>query len=140
MASSPGFGSTACDLVALFRLGFPTPPPQRVKQATSSKSPAHASIGTTPPMNRLGLIVGLCLLARVWFQVLFHSPPGVLFTIPSRYSFTIGHSEYLALRGGPRGFSHGFTCRDLLRYTPQVHSFSATGLSPSLARYSTRFA
>ncbi len=26
-----------------------------------------------------------------WFQFLFHSPPGVLFTFPSRYSFTIGH-------------------------------------------------
>ncbi len=25
------------------------------------------------------------------FQVLFHSPPGVLFTFPSRYWFTIGH-------------------------------------------------
>ncbi len=28
---------------------------------------------------------------------LFHSPPGVLFTFPSRYSFTIDLEEYLAL-------------------------------------------
>lgn len=27
----------------------------------------------------------------------------------------IGHWEYLALRGGPRGFSHRFTNNDLLR-------------------------
>jgi hypothetical protein len=28
---------------------------------------------------------GLRLFVGVWFQVLFHSPPGVLFTVPSRY-------------------------------------------------------
>lgn len=31
------------------------------------------------------------------FQVLFHSPPGVLFTIPSRYSSAIGHQEVFRL-------------------------------------------
>src|SRR5665811_553292 len=40
------------------------------------------------------------------FQVLFHSPSGVLFTFPSRYSFTIGRQEYLALDGGPPSFPH----------------------------------
>ena len=30
-------------------------------------------------------------IVSIWFQVLFHSPPGVLFTFPSRYSFTIGY-------------------------------------------------
>ena len=40
------------------------------------------------------------------FQVLFHSPPGVLFTFPSRYLSTIGRQEYLALDGGPPGFPH----------------------------------
>ena len=30
-------------------------------------------------------------IVDTWFQFLFHSPPGVLFTFPSRYSFTIGH-------------------------------------------------
>ena len=31
------------------------------------------------------------------FQVLFHSPPGVLFTFPSRYSCTIGHQGVFRL-------------------------------------------
>ncbi len=31
------------------------------------------------------------------FQVLFHSPLGVLFTFPSRYWFTIGHRVVLSL-------------------------------------------
>lgn len=32
-----------------------------------------------------------------WFQFLFHSPPGVLFTFPSRYLFTIGHQVVFSL-------------------------------------------
>ena len=34
----------------------------------------------------------------IWFQVLFHSPLGVLFTFPSRYWFTIGHWYVFSLR------------------------------------------
>ena len=33
------------------------------------------------------------------FQVLFHSPPGVLFTFPSQYSFAIGHWVVFSLGG-----------------------------------------
>ena len=40
------------------------------------------------------------------FQVLFHSPSGVLFTFPSRYLFTIGRQEYLALDSGLPRFPH----------------------------------
>ena len=32
------------------------------------------------------------------FQVLFHSPSGVLFTFPSRYFFSIGHQVVFSLR------------------------------------------
>ena len=48
------------------------------------------------------------------FQVLFHSPPGVLFTVPSQYSALSVTEEYLALRGGPRLFRQGSTCLDVL--------------------------
>ena len=44
------------------------------------------------PEDRLRPFVG------TWFQVLFHSPPGVLFTFPSRYWFTIGHWVVFSLR------------------------------------------
>lgn len=37
-----------------------------------------------------GVVRGLRLIVSTRFQVLFHSPPGVLFTFPSRYWFTIG--------------------------------------------------
>ena len=56
-----------------------------------------------------------CLRA-LWFQVLFHSPPGVLFTFPSRYWFTIGGGVYLALGGGPPGFLQGSSCPAVLGY------------------------
>ena len=32
------------------------------------------------------------------FHVLFHSPPGVLFTFPSRYCFAIGHTANAKVR------------------------------------------
>ena len=47
--------------------------------------------------RRQTLIVVLLLLVSLRFHVLFHSPPGVLFTFPSRYCFTIGHSVVFSL-------------------------------------------
>ena len=41
----------------------------------------------------------LCLIVGLRFQVLFHSPCGVLFTFPSRYLFAIGHMLVFSLRG-----------------------------------------
>ena len=41
----------------------------------------------------------LRLLVGARFQVLFHSPPGVLFTFPSRYWSTIGHRRVFRLGG-----------------------------------------
>ncbi len=45
---------------------------------------------------------------NAWFQVLFHSPPGVLFTFPSQYCFSIGHQVVFRLGGWspllPTGF------------------------------------
>src|SRR6195952_4971890 len=76
-----------------------------------------------------------CLQA-FWFQVLFHSPPGVLFTFPSRYWFAIGGQECLALEGGPPGFPQGFSCPGVLGWRCPALLPSATGLSPSLVAFS----
>ena len=59
----------------------------------------------------------LRLIVGTWFQVLFHSPSGVLFAFPSRYLFTIDRKVYLALGGGPPRFGQGFTCPGLLEKT-----------------------
>ena len=59
-------------------------------------------------------LIPLSLLVNTGFQVLFHSPPGVLFTFPSQYYALSVTKKYLALRGGPRSFRQGFSCLVLL--------------------------
>ena len=71
---------------ALFRLGLPAPPVlQYLKLAAYINSPDRSTKSTRSSIN------GLSVLVSTRFQVLFHSPPGVLFTFPSRYCSTIGH-------------------------------------------------
>src|SRR5918992_4342955 len=80
MDRSPGFGSRTRDWIALFRLGFPTATAHALTSPRIANSPAHSSKGT-PSQEQV--LLRLFVSAR--FQVLFHSPPGVLFTFPSRY-------------------------------------------------------
>ena len=72
-----------------------------------------ASIRNSPDRStkstRLHLNV-LPQLVNTGFQVLFHSPPGVLFTFPSQYYALSVTKEYLALEGGPSYFPQGFSC------------------------------
>ena len=65
--------------------------------------------------------MALRLLVGNRFQVLFHSPPGVLFTFPSRYWCTIGGREYLAFGGGPPEFLQGCSCPGVLGETARSH-------------------
>ena len=59
-------------------------------------------------------VMTLPLFVNTRFQVLFHSPPGVLFTVPSQY-FPLSVTEsYLALGGGPPYFPQGSTCLAVL--------------------------
>ena len=51
------------------------------------------------------MLKGIATLQRLVgarFQVLFHSPPGVLFTFPSRYLSAIGHQGVFRLSGWSR--------------------------------------
>ena len=50
----------------------------------------------------------LCVLVNIRFQVLFHSPPGVLFTFPSQYFYTIGHQVVFRLGGWAPRLLTGF--------------------------------
>ena len=59
--------------------------------ASDYNSPDHSTKGTISHFNVLYLLVS------TRFQVLFHSPPGVLFTFPSRYCFSIGHQVVFRL-------------------------------------------
>jgi hypothetical protein len=137
MGRSLGFGSRARDwspvsdsLSLRLRLIDLTSP-------RTANSPAHSSKGTPSPApgcpgSELRQLVG----SR--FQVLFHSPPGVLFTFPSRYWFTIGRQGVLSLRGWAPQIHAEF---HVLRVTRDPHSktgrLSPTGLLPSAAAVST---
>ena len=78
----------------------------------------------------------LPLLVSIWFQVLFHSPPGVLFTFPSRYYTLSVIRSYLALGDGPPAFPPNFSCSMVLRIPLWLVSVSVTGLLPSSAALS----
>ena len=69
-------------------------------------------------------------LVNTGFQVLFHSPPGVLFTFPSQYYALSVTKEYLGLRGGPRSFHQGFSCLDVLWIPLSQLSFRLRGFHP----------
>src|SRR6185503_6945700 len=74
--------------------------PHGLTSPRTTNSQAHSSKGTPSPTTRRPERRRTARLRRVVgtrFQVLFHSPPGVLFTFPSRYSSAIGHQEVFRL-------------------------------------------
>ena len=73
----------------------------------------------------------LCVLVNIRFQVLFHSPPGVLFTFPSQYCSTIGHWVVFRLGGWSPHLPIGFHVSDGTLDTAVRLLVSSTGLSPS---------
>jgi len=128
MGRSLGFGSRACDskrpVRTRFRYGYPT----RVNLAThrelaGSFFKRHAVTGVRRP--RPPRLVG------TRFQVLFHSPPGVLFTIPSRYSSAIGHQGVFRLDGWSRRIHTGFHGPRATRgHVREVRRFRLRGCYP----------
>ena len=74
----------------------------------------------------------LRLLVGTRFQVLFHSPPGVLFTFPSRYWFTIGHRRVFRVGGWspqlPTGFHVSGSTQEPLG-SPRRFAYGALTLS-----------
>ena len=72
----------------------------------------------------------LSLLVSLRFQVLFHSPPGVLFTFPSRYYSLSVTWSYLAFWDGPHFFRQDFSCPDVLWILLTPSKFYLRGCHP----------
>ena len=89
MGRSLRFGSRSRHCNALFRLAFATASPHGLTSRRNTNSQAHSSKGTPSPLHDRSRRLRRIVSTR--FQVLFHSPPGVLFTFPSRYWSAIGH-------------------------------------------------
>ena len=81
MGRSPGFGSCTTDFIRPIqtrsRCGSG---PEVLNLASYTHSPDHSTKGTRSLFDELSVLVS------TRFQVLFHSPSGVLFTFPSQYS------------------------------------------------------
>ena len=95
MDRSLSFGSIIYDLNRPVQTRFPfgSMSSLTLNLAIYNNSPDRSTKSTTSHFNVL------CLLVNIGFQVLFHSPPGVLFTFPSRYCSTIGHQVVFSLTG-----------------------------------------
>ena len=101
--------------------------------ASDYNSPDHSTKGTISHFNVLYLLVS------TRFQVLFHSPPGVLFTFPSRYCFSIGHQVVFRLGRWSSHVPTGFHVSGGTLDTRCQSSLSSTGLSPSVVGFPTPF-
>ena len=101
---------------------------EHLNLAALSNSLARSSISTA-----LRSLIALCLLVCIRFQILFHSPPGVLFTFPSRYFSSIGHQVVFSLGEWSPLLPTGFlvSCGTLV--PAAAFSLSLTRLLRSLA-------
>ena len=131
MDRSPGFGSTSCNC---------SPYSDSLSLRLRS-SQILTSLHNVTRRSVLQKVHGrafnaLPLLVNTGFQVLFHSPPGVLFTFPSRYYALSVTKSYLALGGGPPCFppSHAFDL-SLTRLLLSLAELSSSLLLKSTVTY-----
>ena len=129
MDRSPGFGSNTRNYSAV-HTRFPCGSVSSILNlAAYINSPDRSTKSTTSHIDVL------CVLVNIRFQVLFHSPSGVLFTVPSQYWFSIGHQVVFRLGGWSPRLPCGFlvpartpdTCH-LLCVSPTSLSLSPVGL------------
>ena len=103
----------------------------RLNLATYSNSQARSTKSTRS--------LALPLLVNTGFQVLFHSPPGVLFTFPSRYYFSIGHQVVFSLGGWSPRFPTGFLVSCGTLDTRQLTRLRLRDCYPVSCRFPTVF-
>ena len=121
-------------LYVLVTLGFPAAP--LLNSLTSLHTITRRTILQKVPYHPHK---GLYVLVSIRFQVLFHSPPGVLFTFPSQYCSTIGHQVVFRLRGWSPYVPIGFLVCDGTLDTVSSLRFSSTSLSLSPDVFPTTF-
>ena len=141
MARSLRFGSRTRDSNALFGLAFATAPPHGLTSQHTANSQAHSSKGTQSRHHMHACDATLPRLVGTRFQVLFHSAPAVLFTIPSRYYPLSVTREYLGLAGGPARFTRDFSGPVLLGcLSNEPYEFQLRGSYPLRRTFRMSFA
>ena len=97
----------------------------RLKLAANRNSLTHYTKGTPSHQKVLRLLVG------IRFQVSFTPLSGGFSPFPHGTCALSVTREYLALRGGPRGFRPGFPCPVVLRFlSREATRFRVRGLYP----------
>ena len=120
-------------LNALFRLALASAPV--LKTLTSLHNVTRRSV---LQKVRCRAFNALHLLVNTGFQVLFHSPPGVLFTFPSRYYALSVHISVSPWRVVPPA-SHRVSRVPWYSGSCSMHSLTPTRLSLSLAELPSSF-
>ena len=135
MDRSLGFGSIIYDLYRPLqtRFLFGSVPYLELNLAIYNNSLDRSTKSTTSHLNVL------CLLVNIGFHVLFHSPPGVLFTFPSRYCFSIGHQVVFRLGWWSTRVPTGFHVSGGTLDTRCRSSLSSTRLSLSMVGFPKPF-
>ena len=135
MDRSPGFGSTPYYLKAHFRLAFASAP------TSSALTLQHKVTRRLILQKACGHShMGLPHFVSLRFQVLFHSPSGVLFTFPSRYSFTIGHRGVFSLTGwSPRVPTRLHVSDRTQEIQQEIYVFNLRGFHPLWQSFPERF-
>ena len=95
MGRSPGFGSIESDFISRYSHLVSL----RLRTSWYLTLPLPITRRTVLQKVRGCTRMVLPLLVNIEFQVLFHSPPGVLFTFPSQYCCAIGHRGVFRLGG-----------------------------------------
>jgi hypothetical protein len=105
-----GFGSTATDSKVALEdsLSLRLRTSRCLTSPVTSNSPDHNAKGTQSGRTRTNTRTPLLPLVGTRFQDLFHRPPGLLFTFPSRYWCTIGHGFVCSLGGWSPRIQAGF--------------------------------
>ncbi len=107
---------------ALFTLGFPSTPCSshlvmrsihKLAGSFFNRHAVEACASSTP--------------CRHMVSDLFHSPPGVLFTFPSRYLFTIGLKKYVALPVSSGRFAQAIRVLSYSRTIKKLFRFRLQG-------------
>ena len=122
MDRSPGFGSTSCNF-------SPSSDSLSLRLRTSQYLTLPHNVTRRSVLQKVQgrTFIVLPLLVNTGFQVLFHSPPGVLFTFPSRYYSLSVTKSYLALGGGPPSFPPDSSCPAVLWYQLAHFRFNLRG-------------
>lgn len=110
MVRSPRFGSISCNLIALFRLGFPAAPginpltlQHKITRRLILQQARSHPINRAPAGCKLMVSGSISLSFSLFFSPFPHGTRSLSVT-----------SKYLAFPDGPGGFRQGFTCPALL--------------------------